>query len=206
MSKYHRQDERGISLMEVLVAVGIFVLLVVSVVSLFLYSWKSNRIIWEQLSTQNEGRKIIQDFVNELRSASYSSIGAYPLETVSSTEIIFYSNIDTDTLRERVRYFLVGTTLKKGVIKPSGVPLAYNQASESIVDIVHDLANGTSSLFYYYDENYTGSATNTPMTQPVNISNVRVVGIKLMLEEDPAASPAPFSIESKAVIRNLKTN
>jgi type II secretory pathway pseudopilin PulG len=199
-------NNNGMTLVEILAAIGIFLLLFVGMAALLVYSFKSNKIIWEQLSTQNEGRKVIQDFVNELRSATASSIGAYCLATASTTQIVFYSNIDTDTLRERIRYYLSGTTLKKGVLKPSGSPLAYNPANEAIIDLVHDVANGTTSLFYYYDENYTGASTNTPMTHPVNTSNVRVVGIKLLLEEDPSASPAPFSIESKAVIRNLKTN
>ena len=136
--------------MEILVAIGIFLLLIVGVTAIFSYSLKSNKIIWEQLSTQNEGRKVIQDFINELRSANYSSIGAYPLSTANTQEIIFYSNIDSDTYRERVRYFLSGAILKKGVIKPTGVPLSYNPVNEVITDMVRDVANTSTQLFYYY--------------------------------------------------------
>jgi hypothetical protein len=44
------------------------------------------------------------------------------------------------------------------------------------------------------------------MSYPINISNVRVVGVQFMLEERPNVSPAPFYIEAKTAIRNLKTN
>lgn len=202
MSKLNKQ---GITLLEVLVAMSIFALIVTGAVGIFTYSWKANKIIWEQLSTQNEGRKVVQDFVNELRSATYSSIGAYPLATVSSTEIVFYSNIDTDSLRERVRYFLVANTLKKGVIKPGGTPLVYNTSTESISDVVHDVYNTTTPIFYYYNQNY-GYTSSTPLSQPVSITAVRMVGMTLDLEEDPTVSPAPFHIETKVEIRNLKSN
>lgn len=198
-------DKRGMTLMEVLVAMGIFVLFTVAITELLLSSFRFKDIVWEQLSTQNEGRRVVQDFVNELRTAAASSIGAYPLETAATGTIVFYSNIDADSWRERVRYFLAGDILKKGVIKPTGSPLAYNPADETVTELVHDIANATSSLFYYYDQNYTGAA-DTPMTYPINIPAVRVIGIKLILEENPRLSPAPLYIEAKTAIRNLKSN
>ncbi|PIT87043.1 MAG: hypothetical protein COU31_05145 [Candidatus Magasanikbacteria bacterium CG10_big_fil_rev_8_21_14_0_10_40_10] len=198
-------SNKGFTLMEVLVAMGIFSLISTAIVGLFVYSIKSNKIVWEQLSTQNEGRKITQDFVNELRSATYSSIGAYPLETAQDSQIIFYSNVDADILRERVRYFLEGNTLKKGIIKPTGNPLIYVTSTESISEMVHDVYNTTTPIFYYYDQNY-GYTNSLPLSQPVSITAVRMVGFVLELEEDPSSSPVPFHIETKAVIRNLKSN
>lgn len=192
-------------MIEVLVAIGIFLLLITGIVELMLWGMHGKDVVWEQLSTQNEGRKIVQDFVNEVRRASASSIGSYPLEVASTSTIVFYSNIDSDSWRERVRYFLSNKTLKKGVTKPTGTPLAYVPASEVITTVVNDVANGTSSIFFYYDQNYS-SASGTPMTVPISIPSVRMVGIKLMLEEKPNVAPVPFNIESKVEIRNLKSN
>ena len=199
------KNNRGISLIEVLVAIGIFAMMIIGVVALFNFSFRANKIVWEQLSTQNEGRKIVQDFVNELRSATYSSIGSYPLEKASTTEIIFYSNIDTDSYREKIRYFLSGSVLNKGVIKPTGAPLVYNSGNEVITEVVHDVFNTTTPLFYYYSQNY-GYTSSTPLDQPVSLTDVRMVSFVLELEEDPRASPLPFHIESKTTIRNLKDN
>ncbi len=199
-------NNKGLTLLEVLVAMGIFALLVGGIIGLLSYSLRSNKIIWEQLSTQNEGRKVVQDFVNELRSASYSSIGAYPLASTTNQQIMFYSNIDTDSLRERVRYFLNSTTLKKGILKPSSTPLVYNPVYEVITEIAHDVINSSTPVFYYYDQNYGSTATSTALTQPVNATAVRTVGIKLILEENPTASPEPFNVEAKVEVRNLKSN
>jgi len=198
-------NKRGFTLVEVLVAMGITILITGGIVSIFLYSIKSNKVVWEQLSTQNEGRKAIQDFTNELRTATASSIGAYSIATAEANSIIFYSNIDTDSLRERVRYFLDGVILKKGVIKPTGNPLSYVPANEVIVPVVHDIANGANPIFVYYDENYEGGV-GTPLIQPVDVTKIRMVKISLDMEEDPNASPVPFHIETKVEIRNLKSN
>ena len=198
-----RNNQYGITLIELVVAIGIFVFLAGGAVALFLSSWKYNDIVWEQLQTQNQGRKVTQDFTNELRVASLSSIGAYPIEAASSTEIIFYTNMDTDTLVERVRYFFSGRTLKKGVLKPTGNPLIYNGANETVIDVAYDVVTATSK-FSYFGADFTGS--EAALSSPISLTNVRMVGISLTLEEDPNASPVPFSIESKVSLRNLKDN
>jgi type II secretory pathway pseudopilin PulG len=186
-----KYNSKGITLIETMVAIGIFAFLATGVVSLYLSSRKYNEIVWEQLKTQNEGRKVMQDFTNELRIASQSSIGAYPLSGASSTEVVFYTNLDSDMAMEKVRYFFSGRILKKGVIEPSGNPLSYNSASEVVTEVAHDIITSTSK-FLFYDSNFTGS--EVPLTSPVIVTNVRMVAIQLTLEEDPNASPVPFFI------------
>lgn len=201
----HKSDCHGFTLIEAMLAISIFSLIMGGIVELILYSWRSKDIVWEQLSTQNEGRKAVQDFGNELRVAAYSSIGSYPIESAGNQQIIFYGDADKDTYRERIRYFLSGDTLRKGITIPTGTPLAYNLSLEKLSDAVHDVANATSSIFYYYDQNYTG-ASGTPMAAPIDVTRIRMVQVKLSLEENPRASPAPFNIESKFDVRNLKSN
>jgi len=192
--------------MEVIVVMGIFSLLALSVGALYNYSSKSNRIIWEQLKTQNQGRKAVQDFVNDLRGSNYSNTGAYPLDTVEDQEIVFYSDADKDNYRERIRFFLDGDILKKGVTVPTGTLLGYNTSTEQITPIVYDVHNTSSAIFHYYDQTYAGTATTSAMTQPVSVTDVKMVGIDLKLERDPTASPAPLYIGTKAMVRNLKNN
>ncbi|OGH93697.1 MAG: hypothetical protein A2538_02310 [Candidatus Magasanikbacteria bacterium RIFOXYD2_FULL_41_14] len=198
-------DVRGISILEVLVAIAIFLMVSAGTMEIFMWGFRGRDIVWEQLSTQNEGRKIVQDFVNQLRRAGQSAVGGYAIESADNQQIVFYSNIDMEAWRERLRYFLVGTTLKVGITRATGTPVSYNLEDEVVTEIVHDVANTTTPLFYYYDENYTG-VTNTTMSAPIDTTEVRLVGIKLLLEEKPNVAPAPFAIETKVSIRNLKTN
>ena len=146
----------------------------------------------------------MQDFVNEVRTAAASSVGAYPISIAQNQQFAFYSDVNKDSYRERIRYFMSGTTLKKGITNPVGNPPAYVTSTEVVTDVVHDVANGTSSIFYYFDGSYTG--VEAPMTYPINIPNVRMVEISLKLDENPQLTPAPLYVESKAMLRSYKDN
>ncbi len=202
--KTSARNNHGFTLIEVLVSISIFALIVGATVEIYLFARNANDIVWEQLKTQNEGRKVIQDFTNELRTATASSIGAYSIESAAGNHITFYSDFYKDTFRERIRYFMSSTTLRRGIIKPTGNPLTYNSANEVFTDIAHDVANASNTIFTYYDNNFTG--TSAPLANPVDVTKIRMVGITLELEENPRASPAPFYISSKVMIRNLKDN
>jgi hypothetical protein len=198
-------DNAGVTMLEMLVVIGLFILFVGAITALMIWGNHGKDVVFEQLSKQNDGRNATQNFLNDLRRASYSSIGAYPIEKADANEIIFYSNVDTDSWKERVRYFISGTTLRRGLIKPSGTPLSYNSADEAATDVAHDL-NNTTTVFYYYDQNYDSSSNTSSMDFPVDITKIRMVGIKLWLDLRPNVSPAPLYIEGKTEIRNLKTN
>ena len=198
-------NNRGFTMLEMIVVVGLFAMFAGAIAEMMIWGNHAKDVIFEQLSKQNDGRIASQDFLNDLRRASYSSVGAYPLEMANANEIIFYSNVDTDSWKERVHYFVSGTTLRRGITKPSGTPLTYNSANEIAADVAHDL-NNTTTLFYYYDQNYDGITNTSTMSFPINISQVRMAGIKLWLDLRPNVSPAPLYIEGKTEIRNLKSN
>ncbi len=195
----------GFSMMEMIVVIGLFALFSASISEIMIWANHGKDVIFEQLSKQSDGRITIQDFLNDLRRASYSSIGAYPLELATPNEIVFYSNVDTDSWKERIHYYVSGTILKRGVTKPSGTPLTYNIANEVTTDVAHDL-NNTTTIFYYYDQNYDGVSNTSSLSLPINIPQVRMVGIKLWLDLRPNVSPAPLYIEGKTELRNLKSN
>ena len=188
-----------------LVVVSIFIMFAGTIAELLMWGNHGKDVVFEQLSKQNDGRIASQNFLNDLRRASYSSIGAYPIELASSSQIVFYSNVDTDSWKERVRYFVATTTLKRGITKPTGNPLGYNSVNEIVEEVARDL-NNTTTLFYYYDQNYDGVTNTSTMSMPIDIAKIRMVGIKLWLDLRPNVSPAPLYIEGKTEIRNLKSN
>ncbi len=190
--------------MEVLV--GIFVL---TLIGLAVWAFQKDifsleTILSSSITVQEEARRAFKPMGAEIRTLSPSSTGAYPILQTSTTSFTFYSNLDSEPLKERIRYFLDGTTLKKGVIKPSGSPLVYNPANETVTDLVHNLANGATPIFSYYDTNYDG--TTPPLAEPINITAVRLVKIMLILDQDPSRSPGPIALTTQISIRNLKDN
>jgi len=194
----------GFTLVEILVTMAIFSL-ILGAVGLFArdtFYYKS--IFSGGLISYDSANKILQPISSEIRSTSPSSLGAYSIEQASNTSFIFFTDIDNDGLKERIRYFLSGTTLKRGVIIPSGSPLQYLSGNEIITDIIPNLINGSTPIFTYYDTNYNGS-TN-PLTQPVSITNVRLVKITLIIDVDPNRPPLPITVTTQVTLRNLKDN
>jgi hypothetical protein len=133
-----------------------------------------------------------------------SNMGAYPIIEAGTSTLSFYTNADSDSLQEKVRYFLEDTTLKKGTIKPTGDPLIYNEASETTKELAHDIANGTTSIFYYYDTNYDGASD--PLDQPADIPLIRLIKINVIIDNDQTKLPPPLSMTTQVSIRNLKDN
>ncbi len=196
---------RGFTLVELVVSIAIFTALAL-LIGLFgkdIFSF--NSYIQADLGAQMEGRRAITRMVSEMREMSPSSLGAYPIAVAATSSITFFSDIDTEPLKEQVRYYIQGEKVLKSVIKPAGVPLVYDAGSAVITTVASSIANSTSTPFFeYYDTNYAG--TSTPLSIPVNISDVKLVKINILLSRKSSMSAVPLLITSQVTPRNLKDN
>lgn len=194
--------------MEVLVTLGIFSVLVLAIAGILIISLQSNRVIWDQLTGQSDARRVLREVVDTTRRAEISSLGAYPIESADPYELILYANINADSFRERIRFFLERPTnlFKKGITLPAGLPLRYDTSTEAVTILARDVVNDDLNIpvFSYYDESYTGSST--PISTPVSTTLVHVVKVEMEIEHDPGQTPVPIRAESTVMIRNLKTN
>ncbi len=197
-------DKKGFSLAEIIVVTAITGAIFLAVFNFGQNIFFFNSEAQKNLNAQSGARRVLKTLVKELRSASPSSLGAYPVVLASSTSLIFFSNIDDDVYKEQIRYFLQGNELKRGLTKPSGSPLSYNPANEQIVSLISDVNNGVTPIFEYFDANYAG--TSTPLIQPVQATLVRLVRITVKIEKDPTRSLGPLITESQVFLRNLKDN
>jgi type II secretory pathway pseudopilin PulG len=198
----HRSMTEGFTMIETLIGVAIFVL-VVGVITLFSRNiWVYNSFVSAGLTNNDTGRKILKTMVSEIRTASAADTGAYAISDATASSFTFYSNIDSDSLKEKVRYFFTGTTLQKGVTKPTGSPLTYNPVNEKITNVASNVTS--TSIFSYYDKNYDGTSAALPT--PVNIASVRLVKIIISIDQDPNRPPPPKTFTTQVSIRNLKDN
>lgn len=204
MNHYHRNFNSGFSVIEVLVGIFILTLIGIAVYSFQKDVFSLNRIISDSLTAQDEARRVLKTISADIRTASPSSLGSYAIVQTATSSFTFYSNIDNDPYKERVRYFLDGTTLKKGVIKPSGTPLTYNPANEVVSELIHDVANATISIFSYYDTNYDG--TTEPLVEPIDTAAVRLVKITIVIDKDPQQPPGSTTLTTQISMRNMKDN
>ena len=198
---------KGFTLIEILVSVGVLIM-----IGIVASTFARNVLIYnsaghDNLVLQLEGRRVLRTVVSELRTASQSVLGAYPIDTAATNTLIFFADINNDGFSERIRYFLDHSTrtLKKGVIVPSGSPATYNLGNETIVTLVSNVANGTSTpIFDYYNSSYAG--TTTPLIIPVNISSIRLIRASVLIDRDANRSPNTVYFISSVMPRNLKDN
>jgi len=201
---YSLTTKSGFSLVEILVAVSILVGILALVGSFQADVFSLNRIIQAGLQNQSDAKKLVRPFANEVRSSAPSNLGAYPIAESATSTFSFYTDLDGDGLRELVRYFLEGNDFKKGVIKPTGQPLVYDENSEQIIRVIHDVVD--TVVFEYYDSNYDGTASSTALTHPVAPAQVRLVKVTMIIDSDPNKPPAPIEITTQVSIRNIKDN
>lgn len=197
---------RGFTLVETLVAMFILTLILAAIMNFGHDLFFINDVSSNSLLAQQEGRQVLRQMVAELRSiAPASGNGSYPLAVAATSSITFFSDLDDDSVPEQIRYFLAGTTLKRGVIKPAGNPLTYNPANEKLSTLVTSVANASGdAIFNYYDDGYAG--TSTPLTLPVDVHLARLVKINVVIDANPNRPPAPITVTSQASLRNLKNN
>ncbi|MDD5252119.1 MAG: type II secretion system protein [Patescibacteria group bacterium] len=193
----------GFTVVEMLVALAITMVIGLATLTLQKDIFSVNTVLSDSLTAQTQLRNVLRTATTRLRMAATANDGAYPISEADAVHVIFFSDIDHDGLRERVRYYMDGTTLKCGVVKPSGDPLTYNLATEVVSSVVNNVANGTA-VFSYYDNTYDG--TGAALTAPIDIPIVRMVRVTLSVDRWTARVPDPISFNSAVTLRNLKVN
>lgn len=196
--------KKGLSIIEVIISISILSLVIVTAATFQKDVFSLNSNLQSGLNVQLDARHLVKNMVTELRKTTQAGNGSYSIEAASSTAIIFYSDINNDGLIDRVRYFVSGNNIKKGVIVPTGGGSVYT-GSESISTLIGSVvSSSTQPVFQYYPSSYTG--TTSPLTSPVSVSSIRLVKITVIIDTDPNKSPVPITVTSSVSLRNLKDN
>ncbi|MFA6253964.1 MAG: type II secretion system protein [Candidatus Paceibacterota bacterium] len=195
---------KGFTLVEILIVCALVVLIGSVISSLGRDIFVNNYYAQKSLVAEGDAKSAMAKMVKELRETSPAETGAYPIELASTTEIIFYGDTNNDGLNERVRYFLDDRALKRGLVNPTGQPLAYNTDAESVSTLANDMVN--QLVFSYYDRSYDGTASSSPLVQPVAVENIRLIKVELLIDANPNRSPVPLYLTSQVGLRNLKDN
>lgn len=196
--------QKGLTLVETLVALSIFSIALGAVFTFILQGMKAQNMNIQQIIAQSDARYTLKKIATELRQAQYSEEGNYPVAEATNNSLIFYADIDSDLQTERLRYYLEGNELKRGKIEPEGEPPKYYSASEKITSLAKHLAMGETSIFKYYEGNFTG--TEASMSLPINLGKIRLIQITVIIDANPNETPPPLQLETEVVLRNLKDN
>jgi prepilin-type N-terminal cleavage/methylation domain-containing protein len=200
--------KKGFSIIELVVAIAVSAIVVFMVTAFARDLFLLNSSAQSSMTAILESRKVLGTMVAELRSATPSALGSYTIESVATSSIIFFADVNSDKVADRIRYFFdsVSRSVRRGVVLASGSPPSYNIGSETFSTIITGVSNDASlPLFEYYDGEYDGSSP--PLSFPVNVSDIRLVKINIRIERDPNRTPPQLMVvSSQAALRNLKDN
>lgn len=196
------------TVVEMLIAMFIFVLIIVGSVYLLHQIYKQYGFAMEQGMSVNQVQHSLKMMIEEIRRASQADSGAYAIQSADDFDFVFFADIDGDGSTERAHYYLENESIKKGVTKPSGTPAVYPSGDQSVSTIAEHVVNTSlQPLFYYYDSNYPADQVNNPKTTPVGqVDLLRLVKVDIYYNLDPLRSPDNIRLESYVEMRNLKDN
>ncbi|MFM2357335.1 MAG: hypothetical protein RJA61_72 [Candidatus Parcubacteria bacterium] len=194
--------KKGMTMVEMIIVIFIFGIISLATAQFQLDVFRLSGYADKSLNAVFNSRQILKIMVSELRSTTISENGSYPLQAVATSTLTFYSDVDGDGLVERVRYFLQGTDFKKGIVEPTGNPYVYT-GTETTVTLVSGVRNTATSIFTYYDTDYTG--TTLPLSNP-SVSDIRLIKVTIEIDEDPNKPPAMLTSTTQVSLRNLKDN
>jgi prepilin-type N-terminal cleavage/methylation domain-containing protein len=197
-----KNKENGFTLLEMLITICIFTVLLGVVLYFGFDITGINFFLSENLISQNELQLTLNSFVTEIRSMGPSNVGSYPIESATASSFVFYSDSDQDGLFERIRYYMAGNTLMRGIIKPTGSPLTYNSANEKTTESIHFVTSNPSTIFSYYARGQISSST--PMVFPVNPNLIRSIKAQLTTDRDTTQLPEAVTYRVFATIRNFR--
>ena len=93
--------QRGVSLLEVVVAVGIFAAATVVTSTSIFQGYTANRYALEMSDAVEHARTGIAAMAKEVREARFAENGDYPIVLADAQTFTFYSDLDSDAALER---------------------------------------------------------------------------------------------------------
>lgn len=182
--------QRGFSLMELLVTIGIFMLALFGITILAKVGFNFYNFTINQAEIVSNIQKSVNILSKEMREMRQADSGAFAIEDASNNQLVFYSDVDATGDVERVRYFKSGNCLKRGIVKPTGTPSRYLVGNETVADISCNVTNeGSEPVFLYYD-NYPGAGSL--LTTPADPHLIKVIKLYLRISST-GKQPIPIS-------------
>lgn len=189
---------RGFTLVEMLVVIFLTGICTLALGWMLQYFYRTNAYALEQINALDSARRSIQNVTRDVREASYGDDGAYPILAAATSTMTFFADIDADQAVEKVRYYLSGTTLYRGVTSAAGSPPSYTGQPEQVDVVIDNIRNGTSTdLFTFVDE------AGATLTSPVNITHITSVLVTVLTDVNPLRAPVVYALTTRAAIRNL---
>ncbi|MFA5777040.1 MAG: prepilin-type N-terminal cleavage/methylation domain-containing protein [Parcubacteria group bacterium] len=199
------QFKKGLTLVEMLVAIAIFGIGMEGFTLLFSRVWRTNSYALEMGQSSMAVSQGLSRTMNYIRGARQADNGSYPIKSADDNDLVIYSDYDKDGITERVHLYKSNQNILMGIRDPTGtIPKTYPAGDQTTAIIANSIVNDEDTpIFYYYNKDYPGDSEDNPMSTPAEISNVRLMKIYLEININPDRAPDNIKMQSFVEIRNL---
>lgn len=200
------KKSHGFSLVETLIALFLFSTLLVAVTVFFVYYMRNYSFSFEANQSINLAQGAITNMIREIREARGAEDGAWPIVEAFDNSFTFYSDVTDDGRSDRVRYFLEGTTLKRGIVEPTTPPVTYPSGSEAITTIAESVNTAGAPIFTYYNGEWPSDTVNNPLSSANRQLNTRFVTVYVKIDIETNRGAQPYELTTGVAIRSMKDN
>jgi prepilin-type N-terminal cleavage/methylation domain-containing protein len=199
------KNKNGMSLVEMLIAIGIFTLGMLGFTTLFAHSWRQNSYTLEMGQTSMAVSRGMNEMAGYLRKVRQGDDGSYPVISANDNDLVVFGDYDKDDITERLHFYRNGATVLMGIRKPTtGLPKTYAAGDAETKTIASNIVNDAGTpIFAYYDSSYPEDSVHNPIATPAMVPNVRLVRIDLHMNIDPLRAPDNIQIQTFVEMRNL---
>jgi len=195
--------QKGMTLVEMLIAIGIYTVLMLAITNSITTFYQYNAYALEQSNEVDNARRGVTQWNRDVKEMTTAEDGTWPMAISGEHRLGYYSDTDRDDSVEYVEYILASTTLRKFTYNPTGSPATYDLTTPDSEEILSEYVqnrNQATSTFFYYDNNGVQLASTSP------IINIRYIQMQVIVNIDPDRNPGEFMLRSSLAPRNLKDN
>jgi prepilin-type N-terminal cleavage/methylation domain-containing protein len=211
------RGSRGFTLIELLVVMLTAGIIAGAMLGLYAGVMRSFADTGNRIVNQDDARTAVNQMSRYIRMASVSASNltsvSDAIALASPQELVFYADINGQGQPEKVRYYLVGKTMKMASVAPdaSTSPPSYPAYTTDGVVVMNGIQNGATAIFTYYQMNPNYLTNPIPSndnlvvmanpTDPSALAKILAVGVTLYVNEAPKVSKGNVRLDSLAQIR-----
>lgn len=203
MKRVSPKTQSGLTLVETVMAIGIYTILMLAVTASITSIYKTNTYALSQANEVDNARRGMTQWNRDTKEMLLAEDGTFPLAVIDEHHLGYFSDTDQDLSVEYVEYILASTTLTKYVYNPTGSPATYDfttpDQEQTLSRFVQNI-NQSTSTFSYFDEAGAALSSTSPLV------DVKYIKAQIIVNIDPFRSPGEFMLRSSIAPRNLKDN
>ena len=177
------KNQKGFSLVEMLLVILLIFIIVALVSSLFITSGRTNRDVINIVRSEIDARLVLYRISKDIRETN-------DIITANNNEVIFKSNVDGDEYYERIRYYLVAEDSHFNLYRQ----VDSAEARLYIKNIVD------SEIFSYYSD-LGVSAEAMPVSED-ELQNIKFIDISVSIDQSGIPSVRTMDLDTIITLRN----